>query len=353
MFPSVGAARRRGTAVLIEDVAFPVDRLADAVDRPAGALRAARLRRGDHLRPRQGRQPALRPHAVVQRRRGDRPVRAPHGRRRRARGEPLRRGAEGRARDRAATWPRSSRPSGAPRPTRSCGELKRLVDPDGILNPGVIITDDPRAHLAHLKSLPGRRRRGGQVHRVRLLRAEVPEPRPDADAAAAHRRPPADGAPERRTGRRRQPRAPRSRLRLRGARHLRGRRPLRHRLPGRHRHRAAHQAPAERRVTGRSGTESRGWVAAHFAPVERAVRLALGAGGLARRSLGDRRPDGVTAVPGPPAAPAAPPLAGARCRARHPGAGRSPTARGAAPSTSRRVCRGRWAPCPASRGTCR
>ncbi len=33
-------------------------------------------------------------------------------------------------------------------------ELKRLADPDGILNPGVIITDDPHAHLAHLKSLP-------------------------------------------------------------------------------------------------------------------------------------------------------------------------------------------------------
>ena len=31
MFPSVGAARKRGTAVLIEDVAFPVGRLAEAV----------------------------------------------------------------------------------------------------------------------------------------------------------------------------------------------------------------------------------------------------------------------------------------------------------------------------------
>ena len=32
--------------------------------------------------------------------------------------------------------------------------LKRLVDPDGILNPGVLLNDDPRAHLTHLKSLP-------------------------------------------------------------------------------------------------------------------------------------------------------------------------------------------------------
>lgn len=32
--------------------------------------------------------------------------------------------------------------------------LKRLIDPDGILNPGVLLNDDPRAHLANLKSLP-------------------------------------------------------------------------------------------------------------------------------------------------------------------------------------------------------
>lgn len=33
-------------------------------------------------------------------------------------------------------------------------ELKALVDPDRLLNPGVILNDDPRAHLADLKSLP-------------------------------------------------------------------------------------------------------------------------------------------------------------------------------------------------------
>ena len=32
--------------------------------------------------------------------------------------------------------------------------LKALVDPRGLLNPGVILNDDPRAHVAHLKSLP-------------------------------------------------------------------------------------------------------------------------------------------------------------------------------------------------------
>ncbi len=32
--------------------------------------------------------------------------------------------------------------------------VKSLVDPANILNPGVLISDDPRAHLAHLKTLP-------------------------------------------------------------------------------------------------------------------------------------------------------------------------------------------------------
>ena len=66
--------------------------------RPDAALRQARLPRGDHLRPRQGREPPLRHHAVLQRPGGRRPVRALHRRRRRARREELRRRAEGRAR---------------------------------------------------------------------------------------------------------------------------------------------------------------------------------------------------------------------------------------------------------------
>jgi len=33
-------------------------------------------------------------------------------------------------------------------------EIKRLFDPDGLLNPGVILNDDPQAHLRSLKPLP-------------------------------------------------------------------------------------------------------------------------------------------------------------------------------------------------------
>ena len=33
-------------------------------------------------------------------------------------------------------------------------EVKRLLDPDGLLNPGVLLTDDPRLHLANIKRTP-------------------------------------------------------------------------------------------------------------------------------------------------------------------------------------------------------
>jgi D-lactate dehydrogenase len=52
--------------------------------------------------------------------------------------------------------------------------IKALFDPQGLLNPGVILNDDPQSHLKDLKPLPAGRPAGRQVHRVRLLRAQVP-----------------------------------------------------------------------------------------------------------------------------------------------------------------------------------
>ena len=53
-------------------------------------------------------------------------------------------------------------------------ELKRLCDPRGILNPGVILSDDPEAPTRNLKTDAHRRGRGGPLRRVRLLRARLP-----------------------------------------------------------------------------------------------------------------------------------------------------------------------------------
>jgi D-lactate dehydrogenase len=33
-------------------------------------------------------------------------------------------------------------------------EIKKLLDPDGILNPGVILNDDPFIHIRNLKPIP-------------------------------------------------------------------------------------------------------------------------------------------------------------------------------------------------------
>ena len=65
--------------------------------------------------------------------------------------------------------------------------VKELLDPDGILNPGVVLTDDPEAHLRHLKALPAVAPVVDALHRVRVLRAALPVARPDAVAAPAHR----------------------------------------------------------------------------------------------------------------------------------------------------------------------
>ena len=80
--------------------------------------------------------------------------------------------------------------------------IKALADPDGVLAPGVVLSRDPEVHLRHLKSTPAIEDVANErVHRVRLLRAGLPEPLAHDDAAPADRAAPRDGAPAR--GRRR------------------------------------------------------------------------------------------------------------------------------------------------------
>ena len=156
MFPSVGAMRATGTTVIIEDVAFPVDAARRRDARPAGAAARARLPRGHHLRPRARGQPALRVHAGLRHRgRGASATAASWTRLRSSSSDATT------ARSRpstapAATWRRSSSSSGAPPAYALMREIKQLFDPHGLLNPGVILNDDPEAHLKHLKPLPRR-----------------------------------------------------------------------------------------------------------------------------------------------------------------------------------------------------
>jgi len=153
MFPSVGAMRETGTTVIIEDVAFPVERLAEATLDLQALLRAHgydeaiifghALEGNLHFVFTQGFDDA----AEVRRYAGfmdaladlvvgryDGSLKAEHGTgRNMAPFVELEWGAQ------ATTLMR---------------RIKALFDPEGLLNPGVILNDDPRAHLANLKPLP-------------------------------------------------------------------------------------------------------------------------------------------------------------------------------------------------------
>ena len=153
MYPSIGAARPRGTAALIEDVAFPVERLADAVvDLQAllqehgydNAIIFGHAREGNlHFVITQSFND---PAAVAQYERfmGE-VVRLVTGRY----GGALK-AEHGTGRNIApfveAEW--------GPDAYRVMRRIKTLADPGGLLNPGVVITDDPREHLRNLKDLP-------------------------------------------------------------------------------------------------------------------------------------------------------------------------------------------------------
>jgi D-lactate dehydrogenase len=152
-FPSVGAMRRTGTTVVIEDVAFPVARLAEAtLDLQAlmrghgydeGIIFGHALEGNLHFVFTQDFSNA----AEVERYRRfmdevcdlvvnkyDGALKAEHGTgRNMAPFVALEWGEQGRA---------------------LMGEIKRLFDPDGLLNPGVIVNDDPEAHVKNLKPLP-------------------------------------------------------------------------------------------------------------------------------------------------------------------------------------------------------
>jgi D-lactate dehydrogenase len=153
MFPSVGAMRRTGTTVIIEDVAFPVERLAEATldlqallgahGYPDAIIFGHALEGNLHFVFTQD----FNTPAEVERYRRfmaalcpmvvgkyDGSLKAEHGTGRNiAPFVELEWGADAYALMRA---------------------IKRLLDPAGLLNPGVILNDDPNAHITHLKPLP-------------------------------------------------------------------------------------------------------------------------------------------------------------------------------------------------------
>jgi D-lactate dehydrogenase len=152
-FPSVGSVRARGTSVIIEDVSFPVPRLADAAVDLTGLF--ARHGYRDAILFGHAKDGNLHfvitqsfndPAAVEQYARFmadvvelvigkyDGALKAEHGT-----GRNMAPFVE-------TEW--------GPEARSVMARLKALVDPCGLLNPGVILNPDPRAHLCHLKALP-------------------------------------------------------------------------------------------------------------------------------------------------------------------------------------------------------
>ena len=153
LYPSVGAARKRGTTVIIEDVVFPIQSLADGtveLIRTAGrhgyeeAILFGHAKDGNlHLTITQ----SYNTQAEVDRyaRFMDDMVRLVV-----TQYDGALKGEHGTGRNMApfveTEW--------GPEAYAIMRRLKELVDPDGLLNPGVILNPDPKAHLADLKSLP-------------------------------------------------------------------------------------------------------------------------------------------------------------------------------------------------------
>jgi D-lactate dehydrogenase len=237
MFPSVGAMRAIGTTVIIEDVAFPVPRLAEATIALQRLLAehgyddaiifGHALEGNLHFVFTQD----FNVEAEVARYRGfmdalarmvvegyDGSLKAEHGTGRNiAPFVELEWGADA---------------------YRIMREVKRLFDPHGLLNPGVLINDDRDVHLKNLKPLPRMRSARRQMHRVRVLRAEVPVAQADAVAAPENRRLARDRPSRARRRRCGGARDDAHALRIPRHRHLRRVRAVRDRVPGRHRERA-------------------------------------------------------------------------------------------------------------------
>jgi D-lactate dehydrogenase len=153
MFPSVGAVRARGTTVIIEDIAFPLDRLADAV----GDLQSLFARHGyaDAIIFGHAKDGNL--HFVLSQSFNDAAAIRQY--------ELFIADVVGLVVERYDGALKAEHGTGrnmAPFVETEWGaeaydvmkRVKALVDPEGLVNPGVILNPNPRAHLEHIKSLP-------------------------------------------------------------------------------------------------------------------------------------------------------------------------------------------------------
>lgn len=153
MFPAIGAMRPQGTTVIIEDVAFPIERLADAMTDLQALFRGHGYEEAIIF----GHAKDGNLHFVITPSFNDD---ASVGRYARFIDDVVRLVVD--RYDGALKAEHGTGRNMAPFVDREWGAaayelmaaLKALIDPEGLLNPGVIINPDPAAHLRHLKPLP-------------------------------------------------------------------------------------------------------------------------------------------------------------------------------------------------------
>jgi D-lactate dehydrogenase len=152
LIPSVGAKRRRGTAMIIEDVVFPLEALAEGV-RELQDL-CATHHYDDAIVFGHARDGNL--HFVLNQRFGDDEARRGFDAFMKELAQLMVVRYDGALKGEHSTG-RNMAPflelEWGPEATAIMREVKRLVDPEGLLNPGVLINDDPQAHITDLKSL--------------------------------------------------------------------------------------------------------------------------------------------------------------------------------------------------------
>ena len=219
--------------------------------------------------------------------------------------------------------------------------VKRLADPDGVLGPGVMLNRDPGAHLRNLKTTPAIEESATTCvecgfcepvcpsrdltttprQRIVLRREMARQPAGLAAAAGAARG-----------------------VRVRLARHLRRRRLLPARLPARDRHRASWSRSCAATATARAAECAGAAGGGALGGGREGVRAAAAAGRRAASRAGTKRGGG---LPGPahrdacrrPPATAPPP---STCRPARTGS--------SAATASARACPRRWSPCLARAG---
>jgi D-lactate dehydrogenase len=153
LFPAVGAARRVGTTVVIEDVAFPIARLAEGTLDLRRLLVAHGYDEGIIF----GHALDGNLHFVFTQDFGDEAEVGRYARFMDELCEMVTRTYDGSLKGEHGTGRNVAPFVELEWGSKAYGLMKRvkaLLDPRGLLNPGVVLNDDPRAHLAALKPLP-------------------------------------------------------------------------------------------------------------------------------------------------------------------------------------------------------